>query len=94
VLIARTGTSEKRGANFYQICDQKINLRESDDWTGQAHYARDACCAACASLDWVALGALDGVKATVLRRIGGVLNADAGSGDFELRVHRKYNPPV
>jgi ABC-2 type transport system permease protein len=40
----------------------------------------------------IALGALDGVKATVLRRIRGGPALDAGSADFELRVHRRYNP--
>jgi ABC-2 type transport system permease protein len=40
----------------------------------------------------IALGALDGIKATVLRRVRGVPTADAGNSDFELRVHRRYNP--
>src|SRR5262249_44751533 len=40
----------------------------------------------------IALGALDGVKATVLRRIRGGPALDAGSPDFELRIHRRYNP--
>jgi ABC-2 type transport system permease protein len=40
----------------------------------------------------IALGALDGVKATVLRRIRGGPALDAGSADFELRIHRRYNP--
>jgi ABC-2 type transport system permease protein len=40
----------------------------------------------------IALGSLDGIKETVLRRIRGPLNIVADSNDFEVRVHRRYNP--
>jgi ABC-2 type transport system permease protein len=40
----------------------------------------------------IALGSLDGVKATVLNRLRGLSIADGENTGFELRVHRRYNP--
>jgi ABC-2 type transport system permease protein len=40
----------------------------------------------------IAIGSLEGVKATVLNRIREPAKATANSADFELRVHRRYNP--
>jgi ABC-2 type transport system permease protein len=40
----------------------------------------------------IALGSLEGAKATVLNRIRGLAKATGDSTDFELRVHRRYNP--
>ena len=40
----------------------------------------------------IAIGSLEGAKATVLNRIRGLAKATDRSGDFELRVHRRYNP--
>jgi ABC-2 type transport system permease protein len=40
----------------------------------------------------IALGSLDGVKATVLSRLRGLERTTGESADFELRVHRRYNP--
>jgi ABC-2 type transport system permease protein len=40
----------------------------------------------------IAIGSLEGAKATVLNRIRGLAKATDKSADFELRVHRRYNP--
>jgi ABC-2 type transport system permease protein len=40
----------------------------------------------------IAIGSLEGAKATVLTRIRGPAKATDKSTDFELRVHRRYNP--